>query len=254
MASSAMSEASSLYALYKRGESIQNIRRLIGTGTRERKQILHAFDMLSDPEACILGFLRQGWSQKKIRDTLKVGPGIILRLSKRIHASYLKTGRGRRLSPELQARIAEAVKTGRTSASIQRELHVDWETVRKFRFAIGDHENRRFRTKLKAEALGLARVQLEGGARWRDVAAAFGVSPETLLRHLSYRKHKTFMPAELAEATESLKRGVPWTKVAADLGICRQTLQKKIAYRKHTNASLNGEQQFVARDWRIDEL
>jgi hypothetical protein len=64
-------------------------------------EVAHTIDE-EELRLAVITRLRGGWSHARIRATLPVGPGLILRLSRQIGAAYLKPcGRGRR---ELQGR------------------------------------------------------------------------------------------------------------------------------------------------------
>lgn len=133
--------------------------------------------------------LRGGWSQRRIRETLPVRIGLIVRLSKEIGAAYLKRrGRGRRFTPELRAQIRAAVQSGKRSSEVQREFSVDYDTVAQFRRELGDFENRRHWKKLSAGQIEQAQKMLQSGERWRDVAESLGVSLATLQKRVRYRK------------------------------------------------------------------
>lgn len=135
--------------------------------------------------------LRGGWSQRRIRETLPVRIGMILRLAKETGASYLKPrGRGRRFTPEFRAAIRAAVASGKRSAEIQREFSIDYDTVAQFRRELGDLENRRHWMKLSAAQVAEATEALKHGDTWRTVATTFGVALATLQRAVSYRKRK----------------------------------------------------------------
>lgn len=248
------SEARNLLVLLQRGETPDSIRALIGNGTPYRRCVRLHFDIfvarlpkrgnrlrrrvngnnISDTlkaEACKL--LRAGWSHARILARLPVGPGCVLGLSKRIGASYLKRGRGKRLSPELKAKISEAVKAGQCSAEIERQFQVCWHTVIKFRRAIGDFENRRHRRRLLPQQIEQASRDLGRGEKWSNVAAKLGVSLHTLQKRVSFRKRRELSREQIEQATELLKGGQTWPDVAAAFGVCRSTLQKKVTYRKH---------------------
>ena len=209
----AATEAKGLLPLLNTGQSIEDIRRLIGPG---RRSVLRAFDILvlrlpKHPERqkklrlrqkCngralplelrneIIALLRAGWSQKKILKKYRVGPGAVLRLSKEIHASFLKKGgRGRRFSQETWKQILAAVKTARTSREVERRFRIDYATVLKARREVGDHENRRLRLKITHAQIQQAEELLRGGESWRSTARLVGVGMTTLLKHAKYRKH-----------------------------------------------------------------
>jgi transposase-like protein len=94
--------------------------------------------------------------------------------------------RKRRLTEETKQRIRTAIADpARTMLSIEREFDIDFKTVKKFRT---DTEDRRLRTKYPPETYVQAERDLRAGSYWRDVASSLGMSPQTLLRHVPYRK------------------------------------------------------------------
>ncbi|SRR5260370_13051248 len=134
--------------------------------------------------------LRAGWSQRRIRNTLPVPIGIILRLSKEIGgAAYLKRrGRGRRFTASLKDQIRAAVQAGKRSCELQREFGIDYDTTIQFRRELGDFENRRHRTKLSPAQVEQATQALQRGEKWCAVADNFHVALATLQRAVAYRK------------------------------------------------------------------
>jgi transposase len=193
--------------------SVESVRQIIGT-TPERLPILREFDLLTlhlprHPErmrgrlrvrcngtalspflrALVIACLRAGWTQERILEKYPVGPGVVLRLSKEIGASYLKPrGRGRRLSAELKQTILAAVQAKRRAADLQREFQIDYDTVQAFRYSIGDTEDRRHWQKLSREQIEQAVSMLRAGEKWLAVASELGVSLATLQKHVAYRK------------------------------------------------------------------
>jgi hypothetical protein len=200
-----MIEARNLLPLL-RTETVQAVRALIA----DRREVRLSFDCLIarrrrrgkgfrknvDTKAVSMELrneigrlLRLGWSHKRILATLNCGPWIIYRIARRIRASYFKHGRGRRFSPEQMDKMRAAIKSGKTSVTIEREFHIDPHTVWKLRCELGDREDRRRRKKLSAQQIASATEALKSGREWRDVARDIGVSDTTLYRCLRYRKH-----------------------------------------------------------------
>jgi hypothetical protein len=207
----AQQEAESLLALARAGETPASIRSLIGDHTPYRRLVLLHFDLLvarygsrggrrgkriqskdvsEQLKQEIARRLRRGWSHKRILRTLPVGPGVVLTISKKVNASYLKRGRGRRFSPALLAHIRAAVCEGKRASELKREFGIDYDTVQKFRREIGDLENRIHWCKLSPQDEARAEDMLRAGLRWRDVAAELKCALATIQRHVSYRKRK----------------------------------------------------------------
>ncbi len=208
----AKTEALALFALTKNGDSIDDVRKLIGNGSGYRRQVRLHFDALvarkplpkgtKQRVRCVVervspelknevkAQLRAGRSHAAIRETVPVGPGLILNVSKEIHASELKKGRGRRLPLELQEQIRAAIREGQRPTDIVHRLGVCEKTVGTFRRELGDFENRRYRRKLTPAQIEEATVQLRHGDKWRDVAEYFGVSTTTLGHAVPYRKRE----------------------------------------------------------------
>jgi len=224
-------EARGLLALVRSGQQdVDAVRKLIGNGSPFRRKVRLRFDSLvarlpvkgnglnqrfknklvsAALKKEVEAQLRSGRSQERIRSTINVGPGLILNISKEIRASYLKVGRGRRLSPQLKADIRAAIQAAKSPAEIVRTLQVSEKTVRKFRHALGDFENRRFRRKLSAEQIAEATRELQGGQKWRVVAAQFNVSPTTLGHAVPFRKkHGRDHFALTAEQTQNLRQAL----------------------------------------------
>lgn len=218
-------EATGLLALVQRGEPVAAVRTLIGDTsdtTAYRRAVRLYFDgmvarlprrgmrlrqrvretQVSDLlKLQVIQLLRLGWSQKRIRNTLHVGvgPGIIMKLSKKIGAAFLKQrGRGRRFTPEMKQRIRDAVKAGKRSAAIQREFQIDYDTTILFRREFGDFEDRRHWTKLSSQQIARAREALMRGEKWRSVAIDSGVALATLQRHVTFRKRGTRRERDIA--------------------------------------------------------
>jgi DNA invertase Pin-like site-specific DNA recombinase len=249
-------EARGLLGLLKNGESIQSIRALIGDDGEYRKSVRLHFDVLVarlrrhgkglrrnvNSRAIserlkneVTRLLRLGWSREKVRATLNVGPWIISRIAREIHACYFKRGRGRRFTPEMEERIRAAVRTGTPSADIERAFGIGCDTVLKFRHEAGNYQDLRLRRKLSASQISEAAQRLKSGQHWRAVAAAFRVSVKTLATAVPYRKRDDrikLSPAQAAEAVELLKSGETWLSVSQKFGIARSTLQLKLGYWK----------------------
>jgi hypothetical protein len=227
------SEALALFALTKTGDSIGDVRKLIGNGSPYRRQVRLHFDAivarkplpkgtkqkircmtkLVSPELKreVENQLREGRSLAQIRATVPVGAGLILHLSKKLHASYLKKGRGRRLPPEVQEHIRAAIREGRRPIDVVRRFHVSEHTVRKFRHALGDFENRRYRKKLTAEQIAKATEGLRRGGTWSKVASDLGVGLHRLMQEVPFRKTKDGLTYHLsaekmAHLREALKQ------------------------------------------------
>jgi hypothetical protein len=188
MLHSAALEAASMLALLRRGETVENIRSLIGYFQGYRKAVRLYFDSLvarlpvhgthlrhrvkqaaisEELKTEVKRLLRLGWSHKQIRESLNVGPWCVITLSKEIKASYAKHGRGRRLAAEQIEAIRVAVRAGKRSVQIEREFHITHRTVLKYRREIGDYEDRRRLDKVVA---GTGRTGYRGSEERRDLA------------------------------------------------------------------------------------
>ena len=126
--------------------------------------------------------------QKEIEKVVAVSPGVIQELAKAARSSWTKTGRGRRISPELKQTITERLKAGTKSIELEREFAVSSHVIRKMRRALNDGEDRRRRRKLTPAQIEEATSQLRAGRTWRAVAWAFGVNEGTLSHRVSFRK------------------------------------------------------------------
>jgi hypothetical protein len=100
-------------------------------------------------------------------------------------------GRWRQISPEVKHKIMERLRAGAKSSELEREYGVCFNTIAKLRRLIGDVPGGPGRKpKLSPAALQQAEQRLRNGDRWCVVAAAFGVSPTTLVSRLRYRKRR----------------------------------------------------------------
>ena len=201
-------EAKGIISLLKTGETVEGLRAMIGTTTPYRVSVLNAFDSLvahlgkngkplhnmkfhavsERMRGQVSLRLRQGLSQKEIEKALPVSQGFIQELSKQTSASWSKLGRGRRISPELKQTIMERIKAGAKSIELEREFAVCSHTVRKWRRALNDGEDRRRRKKLTEQQIEQATAQLRSGQTWRAVAWSLGVNEKTLSLCVSFRK------------------------------------------------------------------
>jgi transposase-like protein len=203
-------EAKGMVSLLKTGETVEGLRALIGTTTPYRVSVLNAFDAavarlgkkgkplhnmqfhaVSDRlRSQVSRRLRQGLSQKQIEKAVPVSQGFIQELSKQTRASWSKLGRGRRISPEMKQTITERIKNGAKSIDLEREFSVCSHTVRKWRRALNDREDRRRRKKLTKQQIEQATAQLRSGSTWRAVAWSLGVNERTLSLCVSFRKRR----------------------------------------------------------------
>lgn len=221
VSATAMAEATSFVTLLKHGnETAESIRKLISEDTPGRRRVLDAFDSLvarlgkngkllhnmkhsavsERLRSQVLCRLRKGVTQAEIEKAVPVSQGVIQELSIEIRASLAKTGRGRRLSPEIKQTITDRLKAGAKSIELEREFAVCSHTIRKMRRALNDGEDRRHRRKLTPAQIEEATSQLRAGRTWRAVAWDFGVNEKTLSVCVPFRKNSC--PSET-------KRGEP---------------------------------------------
>jgi hypothetical protein len=100
-------------------------------------------------------------------------------------------GNGRRMSPELKTEIMARLKRGAKSSELESEYKLSYNAVARLRRLTGTFDTRRGRKrKLSSVVLQQAETRLKNGERWRDVASALAVSPQTLANRLRYRKRK----------------------------------------------------------------
>jgi transposase-like protein len=240
----AAAEAKGLLALLQTGETVTSLRNLIGSNTPYRRRVLTLFDLLvahypkngfrlrervntKDVSNVLrseaLRLLRSGLSHKAVLERLPIGAGLVVQLSKTYRIAYQKTGRGRRLSPDLKQQIADRVKAGARSSDISKEFGVDYDTTVQFRHLAGDFENRRLRKKLSEHDLAQARTQLEAGGKWRTVAAKLNVSLATLQKSLPYRKNDAGHPVQ--EMVSAFRAGKQIIEIAGEFRLCVKTVR-----------------------------
>ena len=103
--------------------------------------------------------------------------------------SYTIVGKGRRLSPELRARVMQELKNGARPFDIERKYSLCYNTIAKLRRLIGDVPGPVGRKrKLSQNVLALAERRLRNGEKLCVVAADVGVHVHTLQNRLTFRK------------------------------------------------------------------
>ncbi|MGB2624305.1 MAG: hypothetical protein WA857_21820 [Candidatus Acidiferrum sp.] len=103
--------------------------------------------------------------------------------------SYTIFGKGRRLSPELKARVMHELKNGARPFDVERKYRLSYFTVAKLRRLIGDIPGPVGRKrKLSQKVLELAEQRLRNGEKLYVVAADVGVHVHTLQNRLTFRK------------------------------------------------------------------
>jgi hypothetical protein len=103
--------------------------------------------------------------------------------------SYTIFGKGRRLSPELRARVMQELKNGARPYDIEQKYRLCFNTVAKLRRLIGDYPGPAGRKrKLSRKVLELAEQRLRSGEKLCVVAADCGVHQHTLQNRMKFRK------------------------------------------------------------------
>ncbi len=187
--------------------------------SQERRAVLLSFDALrtrhhgqhrafisDELRTEIVRLLKRNFSWKKIEHALGISSTILRRVALPLRASTWKCGRGRRFTPETIEQIKQAILTEKT---------------------MGDYENRRHRKKLTTEQLVQARAQVANGARWRDAAKKFNVSPATLLSNIKFRKraaYRHFTSEEERAILKLVRRGVGKRTIAHRFGRPRSSV------------------------------
>jgi hypothetical protein len=191
-----LTEAQAMLALLNDGsETIESIRRTIGTETKYRRDVSIAFGVLvarhyRNPKITItpelrggvLRLLQQNWTQAKVARRFGLSATMVWKIQKRFNAAYQKTGRGRRISPEDAEGMKAMLRNGAKPIEVRRKYRVCAETVREVRVAIGDMRNLcSHARKLTPEQREEIRQEFAHRTlMWKELAAKYGVCIRTL--------------------------------------------------------------------------
>lgn len=223
IASAAYAQALAVLPLLRRGETVSSLRELIGN----RPQVRLAFDTIIYRKRLssevgpalrseILRSLRSGLSQKAVAFRMKIPEDVVRKIAQAARVSNFKRGRGRRFSEEERAQIIEAVRSGARATELIARFGISRETVKEFRWRLGDRADRRHRRKLTDEQIARAEELLRSGMRWRDVAPAIGCCLTTLVRTVPFRKgrRRIFSDSERAGITADIRAGLRQYQIA----------------------------------------
>jgi transposase-like protein len=141
MASAAHNEAQALFALLARGETIEGVRRLIGTATPDRLAVLRCFDAI---------LIRHGLLQFTRRPTHSQQHTCVARRH-RSRSPVHEHGRSRRFSQAEREAIQTAIRGGLRPGEIRRQFSMSEDTLLKIRRAMGLYRDRRFKPTVNKE-------------------------------------------------------------------------------------------------------
>jgi hypothetical protein len=133
--SAAMKEAIGLLHLVKRGEKVEDIRKLIGTSTPQRRKTLVMFD-----ELCLRnGFARIRRTAQPVEPT--PCPNSLPRLAQESSRAAHKTGPGRRFTQTEIEGIKAAIRAGKRSGEIRAAFHCTLDPLLRIRRAMGVYKD-----------------------------------------------------------------------------------------------------------------
>jgi transposase len=186
-------EALQLITVARRsGESIEAVRKQIGTHSDYRKQVLIAFDLLNarwrripltlELRAEIVRLLKLGYGQREVAKKLGIGRNRVVRLALRLHASSWRLGlTGHRLSRAQRQELRQDIFAGVHPNELRKKYGICTDTLNILRRKWHDpHDWRRVRALTDAQAAEV-RAALEAHAEtYWALAKRFGVGMTTI--------------------------------------------------------------------------